>query len=377
MVFVEFPITGPLRIPLLIMEWILVIICLEISLIFLFRYKKEEKDLRNLQELGYFALILGFGLMSFFYILSDYYSSVEFVSNLYVWRQGSIRYIFLNYGYFSIMIGAFFFLLCVEKYEIFLLKRYLFTAIFSIYAILFLILFFIDMRLTQIVTYFFWPVFVFFLLIYLINFIKKVQNRGKLLIGLIKYLSGFAFLLIGFLFTTDVVGEIFGLQSRLIGVIAELTGLIFLSYFFLTLPPFSEFDWEKKIEAVYLINDAGICLYFKIFDEEKLKDLADENLVSAALSSINIILKNLTETGDNNRSISVIKKKNENLIIYSGVFVSGVLYTSEELNFPKIVLKEFVEKFETLYNNILTGWKGGDTNIFEPTEVIAKDLFIR
>lgn len=372
MIFIEFPITGPLRIPLLMMEWILIIICFELSLNFLFRYKKQEKDLRNFQELGYFALTLGFSSMSFFYIISDYYSSSIIISNFYIWGQGSERYIFLNCGYFSIMIGAFFFLLCIEKYKVFLFKKYFFTFIFLVSVILFSILFFIDIRITQTITYIFWPVFIFFLLIYLIDFINKAQNREKRLIGLIKYLSGFVFLLLGFLFTTDLFIDLFGLTARLLGAASQLIGICFLSYFYLTLPPFSEFDWQEKIEAVFLINNAGICLYYKIFTERK--DLKNEQLISAAISSINIILQNITDSEKKSKGISVIKKKGANLIFYSSTLVSGVLYTSEELNYPKIVLKEFVEKFETLYNNILMDWNG-DMKIFETTDIIANNLF--
>jgi hypothetical protein len=100
----------------------------------------------------------------------------------------------------------------------------------------------------------------------------------------------------------------------------------------------------------------------------------NEQLISAALSSINIVLKEMTKSEENSGSISVIKKKGENVIIYQGKFISGVLYTTEELNFPKIVLKLFVEKFEMLYQNILLDWKG-DLDIFKPTEKIVNEIF--
>ncbi len=373
MLFVDFPITGPLRTPLLIMEWILIIISLEQSLIFLFRYKKQEKDLRNLQELGYSVIFLGFSLMSFFFILSDYYSSDKLISNFYIWSQGSVRYIFLNCGYFSIMVGAFFFLLCVEKYKVFLFRRFFFTFLFLISIILFLILFFIDIRITQIIQYFFWPVFLFFFLIYIIEFINKVQNKEKLLIGLLKYLSGLIFLLIGFTLTTDALTQIFGLESRLLGVVFQLIGLISLSFFYLTLPPFSEFDWQDKIETLYLINEAGICLYYKYFKEEE--EPISKNVISAVISSINVMLRGLTGR-KYNEGFSVIKKKGENIIIYHGKFVRGILFTTEELNFVKVVLKDFVKKFEALYNNILKDWDG-EMTVFKPIEIMVNNLFYK
>ena len=348
------------------MEWIFVITGFEISLIFLLRFFKQEKTLRNLQDLGYFSLFAGISMMSLFYIIADYYASTTMVSPFMIWEIGSERALFLNFGYLTMIVGTFFLLLCIEKYNVILLRKYLFTVIFLICAILFLILFFIDIRITQPVTYFFWTGVLSFFTSYLIKFIRKLQSKGLYLF------CGLALMLFGFLFTTDATARVLGLEGRFIGVILQLISVVLLSYFFLTLPPFSEFDWEEKLEALFLINNAGICLYYKVFAERK--DLMDENLISAAIASINIMLRKLSETEERREGFSVIKKKGENVILYQGEFVSGVLYTSEELNIPKLVLKDFVEKFETLYHNILIDWDGL-TDIFKPAEIIADDLF--
>ena len=366
MMFLEFPITGDIRLPLLIMEWVLIITGFEISLIFLVRFFKQEKTLRNLQDVGYFSIIFGFSLMWVFYIIGNYFVPDDIVSPFLIWRSGSQRALFLSLGYFSIIFFTVFFLLCVEKYIIFIFKRFVFTTIFSLCGIMFLIVFFIDIRLTQLITYVFWTSFSSFFMVYFIKFIKKLGKNKIFLIG------GVFLLIFGFLLTIDVVIGIFGLESRMIGVIIMLFSVIFLSYFFLTLPPFSEFDWQDKIEAVFLVNDAGICIYYKVYSERK--DLLDENIISAAITGINIMLRELSETSEERNAISVLKKKGENVIIYQGKSVSGVLYTSEELNFPKIVLKDFTDKFETLYYNILIKWDGS-TDIFKPAETIANDLF--
>ena len=366
MIFLDFPITGYLRLPLLVMEWIYIITGFEISLIFLFRYLKQEKNLRNLQDLGYFSLFFGFSLMWFFFIIGDYYVSDRIVSPFFIWEKGSMRALFLNFGYLTMIIAVFFLLFCIEKYDILLIKQNLFTIIFSICAILFLIVFFIDITLTQPITYGFWIGVLSFFTIYLIKFIRKLKARGILLF------SGLTFMFIGFLLTTDALIEVLGLEGRLIGALLQLISVIILSYFFLKMPAFNEFDWQDKIEALFLVNDAGICLYYKAFSDKK--ELMEEHLISAAITSINIMLQGLTETKERERGISVIKKKGENVIIYTGKFVSGVLYTSEELNSPKKILKEFVEKFETLYYNILMDWDG-DINLFNPTEIIVEEIF--
>ncbi|TFG02473.1 MAG: hypothetical protein EU540_01490 [Promethearchaeota archaeon] len=366
MLFLEFPISGDIRLPLLIMEWILIITGFEICLIFLVRFFKQEKTLRNLQDVGYFSIIFGFSLMSFFYIIGNYFVPDDIVSPFLIWRSGSARALFLSLGYFSMTFFTVIFLLCIEKYCVFLFKRYVFTTIFSICAILFLIVFFIDIRMTQPIQYIFWISFSSFFVIYLIDFIKKLGKNRIFLI------SGVFLMIFGFLLTIDVAIVIFGLESRMIGVIIMLFSVVILSYFFLTLPPFSEFDWQDKIEALFLVNNAGICLYYNVFSERK--DLMDENLISAAITSINIMLRELSETGEERNAISVLQKKGENVIIYQGQLVSGILYTSEELNFPKVLLKDYVDKFETLYHNILIKWDGV-SDIFKPAEIMANDLF--
>jgi hypothetical protein len=262
------------------------------------------------------------------------------------------------------MIAVFFLLLTIEKYNIFLFKRYFFTTIFSICAILFLILFFIDIRITQPITYIFWIGFLSFFAIFLIKFFKKLQSKILLLFG------GLSLMLIGFLLTTDALVEVFGFEGRLLGAILQLISVILLFYFFSILPPFNEFDWQSKIETVFLVNNAGLCLYYKYFKEI---DLINENLISAAILSINVMLKEMI--GQDNGNISIFKKEHETVVIYPGKFLTGVLYISEDLMTPRLLLKNFVDKFEQIYRNILLDWDG-ETRIFNQAEIIVKDIFL-
>ena len=78
------------------MEWIFVITGFEISLMFLLRFFKQEKTLRNLQDLGYFSLFAGFSLMWLFFIIGDYYASTKAVTPFLIWNIGSERALFLN-----------------------------------------------------------------------------------------------------------------------------------------------------------------------------------------------------------------------------------------------------------------------------------------
>ena len=48
MLFTDFPISGELRFPLLIVEWIIAALSVELGLIFLIRYKKQLKRFKDI-----------------------------------------------------------------------------------------------------------------------------------------------------------------------------------------------------------------------------------------------------------------------------------------------------------------------------------------
>ncbi|MEX2684270.1 MAG: hypothetical protein Q6373_022050, partial [Candidatus Sigynarchaeota archaeon] len=110
MMLTEFPIQDPLlRTPLLALEWYFTFLCFEVGFFFSLRYTREkEKVLRNLQNLGYSAILIGFSLMWLFFIFSDYFSSDAITTPFFIWKFGSVRTIFLNIGYSSLIIGALF-----------------------------------------------------------------------------------------------------------------------------------------------------------------------------------------------------------------------------------------------------------------------------
>jgi len=364
-----------IRFPLLLVEWIFSFICFEIALIFLIRYikqrqEKQQKELVNLQELGYASLFMGFSIMWFFFIIGDYYSSVEVVSPFLIWSIGSMRYLFLNCGYLSLMVGAFLFILLMEKYKVYLVRKYFFSACFLTLIVIFIIFFFIDIQFTQDLTFAFWPLFFLFFLIYIVDFVRKVQTRQSLVRGLLKFLPGFLLLAIGFMFTTDFMIDALGLEFRLVGSILQILAIFSISFFFITLPPFAEFDWRNKIEHLFIIDKAGICLYNKTFDETS--EIMDENLISGAISSINLMLKELTA----DEGVSVIKKKGKAIIIFPSKFIAGVMFCKEDLNFIKLLLKDLIDKFELIYHHILLDWDG-DVTIFKPTEKIVNEIFLK
>ena len=74
MFFATYPIEGANRFPQLMMEFIFTLACLEFCMIFCIRYLKQDKELRNLQDFGYATLMLGLGLMVFWFLIGDYFA---------------------------------------------------------------------------------------------------------------------------------------------------------------------------------------------------------------------------------------------------------------------------------------------------------------
>ncbi len=243
--------------------------------------------------------------------------------------------------------------------------------IFSLLGIIFTFLFIIDMRFSQQMTYILWFVYLIFLLIYLKDFIKKVQkNRQKLIIGIIKYFPGLFFWLFGFILTTTIFSELFGFEVRLIGIFLQIIGLILLFFFFIRLPPFSEFDWYEAIEEIMVMNNAGLVIFDK--KTHVKKEGHNEFLVGGALKHVKIILENIMESGTG--GISIFEKKGKTIIIYQSREITGVIFSSKNLRMLQKLLQNFITRIESIYANIIPKWTG-ELSIFEPIEFIYNEMF--
>ncbi|MFX0026389.1 MAG: hypothetical protein ACFE8M_08225 [Candidatus Hermodarchaeota archaeon] len=370
MIFIEFPFIGNLRFPLLIIEWVIFLFSLELAIIFFLRYNRQKHEYKIREELGYFSLFISFALMEIFFIKSDYYSSNILKTPYLIWPQGSERDLFLNFGYISLIIGALIFIFFIERSRKLSKFRYSFSICFLLLLIFFLIIFFIDISITGLISLVFWPVFMILFILYIIDLIKRIKGRKSVFTQIIKYLGAFLLLPIGFFLTTDFVIISFGLIIRLIGSILELISLVLIFLIFIKLPLLYEFEWFDKIDEIFLINKDGACLFYKNFIDSG--NIMDKNLISSAITSVKIMVKELTSSQD--KGLSRIKKENKIVNIYTSDFLTGVLISKEELKSFDYYLKELVLKIESIYKSILKDWDG-DLGIFSPVEDIMNEIF--
>ena len=359
---IEFPIQGPLREPLLIMEWLIILLFSEIAILFYIRVKKQKiKKEPNQQEKGYVMMFLGYSIMWVFCLLGDYIAETK-----------DIRSFFLSIGFFIMMLCGLIFLYRMEKSQIFF-KRFLFSKVFFMIILIILITVLIGIESPRILAFIsFYAIFYLFMILYLMKFvsnpyIRSIQKNFKLMILALSV--GFTALGIGFLFTTEYILNSFGLIYRVIGDIVQLIGFVLICFFFLTVPSLEEYEWRKKIDKLFLMLKSGICIYYKVFKEENTR--FDEQINSGIIKSINDILNELTDK----KGISIIERTNKIFIIQPGKFITGVLICDEELNALKVLLNRFIENIEEIYSKIIEDWNF-EIKIFEPIEEMAKEVFL-
>jgi len=125
-----YPLTGTLREPLLIIEWVMVFLFLELAFLLYMRVKNRERKLSNFIEKASILFLLAYSSMFVFYIFGDYYMETH-LSRLVVY----------NIGYILRMILGLVFIYKIEKYQI-IIGKYLFSKIFSIFSLISVVLFF-------------------------------------------------------------------------------------------------------------------------------------------------------------------------------------------------------------------------------------------
>ncbi|MFX1388923.1 MAG: hypothetical protein ACFE9Z_02535 [Promethearchaeota archaeon] len=341
------------------MEIIICFLSLELALIFLVKVVRNRNQVKILQEKAYIWLFLGFSIMWVFFIIADYYAENRFT-----------RLIFLEFGYLTLGCSTLAFIKNIEKYKT-LLKKYLFSIIFFSYLIFFSILSSFQINFAQTFSFFFWPIFLLFFLVYskeLSSIFKKNQNLGDYKYNLIKLALGILLLIFGFGLTTDFIINLIGLEARLVGDILQLVALIFLYLFFSSIPSFSEYDWQEKINSVFIIHKSGILIYKKTFKLEETQSY--DSLTSGIIT----MLKMMLETISNQETSSYIEKKGKFILIQPGKYVYGVLISEDKLNSLQILLNNFINSLENTYADILKNWDG-QLKVFRPVDKMASDIF--
>jgi len=258
----------------------------------------------------------------------------------------------------------------MEKNKKFLLKKYFFTYCFLIQVFILFSMVLVDLFSIFYLSFLLLPLFILFLIIYANYFNKQFKKQNKHSNDGLKMGFSILLLLTGHILMLDPFFYFFGIFTRITGICLQLIGIGLIFKAFRNLVPFFELNWKDKIENIYILNRGGINLYSKSFIDERIA--IDDQFISGALSSVNTMLNELMNNKEN--KISIIKKKNKIITIFTSETVIGVLISTEELEFFKHNLKKLVLKVEMIYKHFLVNWRG-DMTKFTPIEDIVLDIF--
>ncbi|TFF95132.1 MAG: hypothetical protein EU544_03395, partial [Promethearchaeota archaeon] len=241
-----YPIIGPFREPLIIMEWLLIFLCYELGLLSLFKYVDAKKELRSANDLSFSLLAFGYGSQWVVYVYADFYI-----------MGAEQRYEVLAFAYLVLISFVFAFVYVVEKDYILFRKRF-FTAAFAVLTLLYLIVMLWEVSYTQPLSFFYWPLFIGFFLLYTHKLFNKYMFEKRSLWHYMKFFSGFVLLMLGYGLTHDYLVERVGIHLRLVGDILQLIAVAMIYLVITQLPPFIEFEWHEKIHSLFLMNNAGL-----------------------------------------------------------------------------------------------------------------------
>ncbi len=370
MLLYSFPISDPLRFDALLIEWILAFICFELGVVFLVKYRRQQVSKKYKHELGYASLFFGFSCLWFCFIVGDYYMDATAITPFLIWQRGSPRDLATSIGYFSLMVGVFLFIVLVERHQAVVFKRFTFTLVFGGLIALYLVMFFQDIEGTEYVNLLLVAAFAVFFIAFLVDLSKRMKTRRDVASTLWRFLASFSVLACGYVLTIDMMLDVTGLAGRTVGSTLQLAAFVGITVLFLRLPPFSMLDWHKQIEDIYVIDKAGMCLFQKSFVAKT--EEVDKNLATSAISTVNLILKEMTSAAEQGQS--TIKRGDKTITVFSSELVNGVVISKEENYLISYNLKNFIQTFEAIYRAVITNWSG-DNKVFEPAEAMADKIF--
>jgi hypothetical protein len=355
-----YPLIGPLREPLIIIEWVMVFLILELAFHLYMRINNQKTELSNFIEKAFILFLLAYSSMWVFFIFGDYYMETTLS-----------RLVIYNFGYVLRMILGSLSTYQIEKYQI-IFRKFLFTKIFLILTLFTVGLSYIAIELTQSASIIlFWIPLILMFSIYMLKLLKNTKENRDLKNFKVKIygcIIGAIGLCLGFGITSDPIVIIFGLNLRLIGDIIQAISVLTLTMFFINLPSISEQDWKDKIDRLFLMRASGICIYYKFFKEPTTKH--DQQKISSAINTIKIMLREISQTDGE----MLIEKEGKVLITHQGKYITGVIIADQNLNSLNFLLRRLIEKVEFLYSNIIRDWDGA-MEIFLPIENITQEIF--
>ena len=215
---------------------------------------------------------------------------------------------------------------------------------------------------------------------------SRVEHHPHLNNMLIVFIIGFIMAFTGNLLKTDFIlnllsepfGLIFGdsndiLFIRLLAGDAIVIGSIFVMQFsFYEFPSIMELNWTNYLFELHIVSYNGIELYNKRFYEERgLKSGTHPDLMAAAFSGIQDIIKEITGSEEN---VDLIDQGNYKMIFEKSQYSIVILIVSEYLDIYRYKLQKLTPEIEKKYGKYIKKWTG-EMSIFQDANELIDNYF--
>ena len=205
---------------------------------------------------------------------------------------------------------------------------------------------------------------------YLIILVLKTKGsvRRKMELALLAFVLGFIF----FALDTNIGLTFFLIPKEFISIIARigilLSGII-MGYVFVSFESFTELDWPKKLNHLFIIGRNGVNLFDYSFIRGENE--SDPDIITASLSSIKELMASIIHSKD---FVRVVDHQDLTLIFEYGQYATLVLITTKNLHIYHLKLANLRQLFENFFQDILPRWDG-KTDVFLPTKHLVRQVF--
>ncbi|MFW9909352.1 MAG: hypothetical protein ACFFEF_12320 [Candidatus Thorarchaeota archaeon] len=278
-------------------------------------------------RLAWAIFVLGLGINTLSFLISD------------VLILGESEYtLFIKMGYISMMFavtGFFFALERILPYQ----TRYLFT-IFGFIIACFTI--FVPQNLMRIMAFGFGAMLFILLLMFFRYFKTYTTESTKLSYRLL--FSGVLLGFVGFILRNEIILREIGAEYYLLGIFFLMIGIMMFGGSILQSPAYDELDWADQIHEIYVIADGGILMFHHRFQEwTKI----DEDLAAAGISGFQDLLKEVTESEEGFRRVSIGPTE---ILFSHGNSIVTALVARAAYGILLEKIDDFTEKFELLFS---------------------------
>ena len=184
-----------------------------------------------------------------------------------------------------------------------------------------------------------------------LNFTMK-NTSGDVGKSIKTIIGGFILGFFGFIFAGDMAYNIFGVVPYLMGEAFLLIGIVTFGLGSFYSPALEELDWKQKLVELYFIQKGGLLIYHHEF--ERTSEL-DQALTAAGIAGIQSLFQEITQTDS---GLNVVSMGNfEILFSHSDTFTS-VLIAKAPYRILLGKLDEITKTFDLMFANIIQNFEG-------------------